>query len=71
MPIFTISNNKNIAGHPLKLQITELVTSRKCGKIISHECEWASRYQYIAAGAQWIGISQIFLLKLLNQFFAI
>jgi hypothetical protein len=58
-------------GSILLLHIREPVSSGKCGKLISHECEWAFRYQFFAAGALWIGISHMFLLKLLKPFFAI
>jgi hypothetical protein len=60
-----------MAGSLLPLQIIELASSRKCRKIISHECEWAFRYQFSSAGAIWMGISHIFLLKVLKPFFFI
>jgi hypothetical protein len=41
-----------IAECLLPLLITEPVSSGKCGKIISHECEWVFRYQFLAAGAR-------------------
>jgi hypothetical protein len=47
----------------LPLQITEPVSSGKGGKIISHECERAFRYQFFAAGPLYVGRSHIFLLK--------
>jgi hypothetical protein len=55
----------------LPLQITEPVSTGKCGKFISKECEWAFCYQFFAAGALWKWISQIFQPKLLKPFFAI
>jgi hypothetical protein len=42
-----------IAGSLVPLQITELVSSEKCSKIISHECEWVFHYQFFAADSQW------------------
>jgi hypothetical protein len=56
-------------GNVLPLQITEPVSSRKCGKIISHEYEWAFRYQFFAAGTLWILISHKFWLRPLEYFF--
>jgi hypothetical protein len=35
------------AGSLLLLQITEPISSGKCGKIISHECEWISAINYL------------------------
>jgi hypothetical protein len=58
-----------MAGSLLPLQIIESVFSMKCGKMISHECEWAFRYQFFAAGALWIGIGQKILLKPLTLAF--
>jgi hypothetical protein len=58
-----------MVGSLLQIQITELVSSRKCRKIISHECELAFCYQFFAAGFLWIGISHIFLLKPLKPVF--
>jgi hypothetical protein len=49
----------------------EPVSRGKCGKIISHECEWAFCYQRFAAGALWKWISHILWHKLLKLFFAI
>jgi hypothetical protein len=46
-------------GSLLLLQITEPVSSGKCGKIISNGCEWAFGYQFFAAGAPWVWISNI------------
>jgi hypothetical protein len=37
------------AGSLLPLQVTELVSSRICRKIISRECEKAFLYQFFAA----------------------
>jgi hypothetical protein len=53
----------------LPLKITELVSSGKCGKIISYKSEWALRYQFFAAGAPLNWISHIFWLKLLKPVF--
>jgi hypothetical protein len=58
-----------MVGSLLPLQITEQVSSRKCGKIISHQCKWAFHYQFSAACALWIGMCQIVLLKPLKSFF--
>jgi hypothetical protein len=41
---------KAMAGSLLPLQITELVSTGKCGKIISRECEWAFHCQLFVAG---------------------
>jgi hypothetical protein len=40
-----------------------MLSSGKCGKIISHECEWAFHKQLFAAGALWIGRSCFILYK--------
>jgi hypothetical protein len=50
---------KPVAGSLLPPQDTEPVSNGKCGKIISHECEWTFRNQLFAAEAPWIWISQI------------
>jgi hypothetical protein len=55
----------------LPLQITEPVSSGKCGKMISYGFKWAFCYQFFAAGALLNWISHIFWLKSLKQFFAI
>jgi hypothetical protein len=60
-----------MVGSLLQIQITELVSSRKCSKIISHECELAFCYQFFAAGFLWMGISHIFMLKPLKPVFYI
>jgi hypothetical protein len=48
MPISAISLS---GGSLLTLQIRELVSNGKYGKIISHDYEKAFRYQLFAAGA--------------------
>jgi hypothetical protein len=48
MPISAISLS---GGSLLTLQIIELVSSEKYGKIISHDYEKAFHYQFLAAGA--------------------
>jgi hypothetical protein len=48
-----------IAGSLLPPKLTEPVSSRKCGKIITYKSEWAFRYQLFAAEALWIWISLI------------
>jgi hypothetical protein len=53
----------------LPLQITEPVSSKKCGKIISYNSEWAFGYQLFAAGAPLNWISHIFWLKPLKPVF--
>jgi hypothetical protein len=53
----------------LPLKITKLVSSWKCGKIISYGFEWASRYQFFAAGVPLNWISHIFWLKPLKPVF--
>jgi hypothetical protein len=58
-----------MAGSLLPLQITELVSSGKCGEIFSHKCEWAFCYQFFSAGALQIGSSLIFWLKPLKPMF--
>jgi hypothetical protein len=58
-----------MAGSLLPLKITKPVSSGTYGIIISHECEWASRYQFFAAGALWIEISHIFLLEQLKPIY--
>ncbi len=60
---------RSIAVSLLPLQITDLVSSSKCGKIISYKSEWAFCYQFFAAGAPLNWISHIFWLKLLKPFF--
>jgi hypothetical protein len=47
----------------LPQKIPEPVSSGKCGKIISYECEWAFRYQFFAVEAPRVLISHIFLLE--------
>jgi hypothetical protein len=59
-----------IAGSILLLQITEPVSSGKCGKNISYECEWAFRCQFFAAEAPCKLISYIFWLKPLKLVFS-
>jgi hypothetical protein len=58
-----------MAGSLLPLEITEPVSSRKCGKIISYKSERAFRYQFFAAGAPLNWISHIFWLKPLELVF--
>jgi hypothetical protein len=53
----------------LPLQITKLVSSGKCGKIITYGFEWAFHYQFFAAGAPLSYISHIFWLTPLKPFF--
>ncbi len=53
----------------LSLQITEPVSSWKCGKITSDKCEWAFSYQFFATDTLWIW--NTFLLKPLKPLFAI
>jgi hypothetical protein len=53
----------------LPLQITEPVSSGKCGKIITFGFEWALRYQFFAAAAPLNWISHIFWLKPLKPVF--
>jgi hypothetical protein len=54
----------------LPLQITALVSSGKCRKIISYKSEWAFFcYQFFAVGAPLNWISHIFWLKPLKPFF--
>jgi hypothetical protein len=60
---------QQIAGSLLPLQITVPVSSEKCRKVISYECECAFHYQFFWAEAPRILISHIFLLKLLKPFF--
>jgi hypothetical protein len=47
----------------LPLQSKEPVSSRKCGKIISQECEWTFCYQFFAARGPWIWKTHTFWLK--------
>jgi hypothetical protein len=55
----------------IPLHSTKPVSSRKCGKIIGNECEWAFCYQFFAAGAPCISINHIIWRQLLKLFFAI
>jgi hypothetical protein len=52
-----------MAGSLLLLQIIEPVSSRKCGKIISHEYERAFRYNFFASGVLYIVTPHILALK--------
>jgi hypothetical protein len=52
----------------LPLKITALVSSDKCGEIISHCCEWTFCYQFFAA---WKWISRIVCIRPLKPFFSI
>ncbi len=45
-------------GSLLLLQITELVSSGKCGKHVSYECEGAFCYQFLAAKATCMYIAK-------------
>jgi hypothetical protein len=55
----------------LPLQMTEPVSSGKCGKIITYGFEWAFCYHFFAAGAPLNWIGHIVWLKTLKPFFAI
>ncbi len=63
---FALSANSEIL---LLLQITELISRRKCRKIISYECEWAFCYQFFAAKARVYWQATYFHLSYWNQFF--
>jgi hypothetical protein len=56
---------------PIAATITEPVSNRKLGEIISHDCGRASCYQFFAAGALWKWISKLFWLEPLKLFFVI
>jgi hypothetical protein len=46
------------------------ISSEKCVQFIYHECEWAFRYLFFAAGALSVWISHNVWLKLQNRFLA-
>jgi hypothetical protein len=56
-------------GILLLLQITEPISSGKCGKMINYECKWAFRYQFFAADAQCMYIEKPHILVSAAGFF--
>jgi hypothetical protein len=55
------------AGSLLPLQVTELLSSRICRKIISRECEKAFFYQFFAAGFPCKYIDKLHILAYANE----
>jgi hypothetical protein len=56
---------------PISAQITKPVSTWKCEKIISHGCELAFHYQFLATGAPGCGQATFVRLKSLKSFFVI